>query len=47
MAIKLKPVIEGDWLIGPNPTNLGPEVQNTIVPGDFRAGQEVVDHHVW
>ena len=47
MAIKLKPVIEGDWLIGPNPTNFEPEIQNKIVPGDFRAGQEVVDHHVW
>jgi hypothetical protein len=44
---KLKPVIEGDWLIGPNPTDLDPEVQNRITPGEYRAGQEVVDHHIW
>lgn len=45
--IKLKPVIEGNWLIGPNPRDLDPEVQNIITPGQYRAGQEVVDHHIW
>jgi hypothetical protein len=44
---KLRPVIEGDWRIGPNPVNLGPDLQAAIVPGRFRAGQEVVDHHIW
>lgn len=44
---KLRPVAEGGWLIGPNPTNLPEGIQNAIVPGQFRAGQEVVDHHIW
>ena len=44
---KLKPVIEGNWLIGSNPRDLDPDVQNIITPGQYRSGQEVVDHHIW
>ena len=44
---KLKPAIEGDWHIGPNPTTLDSEVQAPFKPGEFRGGQEVVDHHIW
>jgi hypothetical protein len=40
-------VIEGDWLVGPNPTNLPDGIQAIIKSGEFRAGQEVVDHHIW
>jgi len=46
-TMKCVPVVdEESWLIGPNPTDLGP-LQGEIRPGKPFGGQEVVDHHVW
>ena len=44
---KLLPVLEGEpWMIGPNPTDLGP-LQGDLAAVAPKRPQEVVDHHVW
>lgn len=45
-ARNLMPVLEGERVVYPNPTDLG-ELQGEIIPETDFKGQEVVDHHTW